>query len=517
MKFIGKCYLATLVAAALLGSHGSLASELKLAALFSDHAVLQGGQPIPVWGWAEPGDAVTVVFAGQEKSTVAGAEGKWEVRLDPLPPDTQSRQLKVLSTKSPAGLVVEDVLVGEVWLGSGQSNMAMQVAGSRDFDEEQKTADWPLVRMFTERSGPALEPQSDASGRWVICSPKTVGSFSGVLYFFGRDLHREMKVPVGLINSSEGGVPIESWIPAEVQANAGAELKTRYESLLRDWQMFDVPAAEKDHENAMATWETNLAAAKTAGAALPRQPYPGDLRQHQRQGPPGGLFNGKIAPLAPYAVRGILWYQGEHNAYWDTARLYQYQLPELVHSWRDTWGAELPFAWVQLPNINRGEEWALVREGMLKTLSLPKTGMVVTIDIGEAHNIHPLNKQDVGGRLAQWALGEVYGKEVPATSGPLPAGHEIRGREVVLSFAHTDGGLQAKDGELTGFKIAGDDRQWLPARARIDGEHVVVSHPNVESPVAVRYAFDGNPECNLVNGAGLPASPFRTDDWPVLR
>lgn len=516
MKTSQNIYLFALLTATLLTAQQGQASEFKLAALFSDHAVLQSEQAIPVWGWAEPGDTVTVTFGEQQKSTITDSSGKWKVRLEPEPPGKQSRQLVASSAKTQTDLVAEDILVGEVWLGSGQSNMAMRVSGCKDFDQERIAADWPQIRMFNKNSGQANDPRPDANGKWIVCSPRTVGSFSGTLYFFGRKVHSEMKVPVGLINSSDGGVPIESWIPADVQIKTPI-LRTRYETLLHEWQTFDISAAEKEHEAAMEQWEKDVTAANAAGTPLPRRPYPGALRQHHRQGAPGGLFNGKINPLIPYAIRGVLWYQGEHNAYWETADLYQHQLPELIHSWREEWGSELPFAWVQLPNINRGKEWALVREAMLKALHLPKTGMAVTIDIGEVHNIHPLNKQDVGNRLALWALGEVYDRKVPATSGHLPAGHEIRGSEVVLSFAHTDGGLQAKGAELTGFKITGPDRQWLPARARIDGDQVVVSHPEVESPVAVRYAFDGNPECNLVNGAGLPASPFRTDDWPVLR
>jgi len=513
MNFV-RIYLATALTAALLSGHPGMAAELELANLFSDHLVLQREREVPVWGWAEPGEAVTVAFGDQRKAATADATGKWRVNLDPMPASAVPRQLTATSSKSRVGVTVENVLVGEVWLGSGQSNMAMQMSGCRDFAEEQRTAQWPQIRMFTDRSGPAIEPQSNTKGNWVVCSPKTVGSFSGTLYCFGREIHRELNVPVGLINSSVGGTPIESWMPVEVQTQV-PELRARHEALLREWQTFDVAAAGKEHENAMVQWEKDVAAATKAGTPPPRRPYPGALRQHQRQGAPGGLFNGKIAPLVPCALRGILWYQGEHNAYWETAGLYQHQLPLLVQSWRERWGTELPFAWVQLPNLARGQEWALVREGMLKTLRLPETGMAVTIDIGEAHNIHPRNKQDVGKRLALWALGEVYGREVPATSGPLPGGFEIRGAEVVLSFTHTDGGLRAKGGELTGFMLAGADRQWLPAWARIEDNQVVVSHPEVESPVAVRYAFDGDPQCNLINGAGLPASPFRTDDWPV--
>ena len=228
----------------------------------------------------------------------------------------------------------------------------------------------------------------------------------------------------------------------------------------------------------------------------------------------GGLFNGKIAPLIPYAIRGALWYQGEANTTPAKASLYEHQLALLVRDWRTRWGTELPFAWVQLPNfLGAGRDWPIVREAMLKTLALPKTGMAITIDVGEANDIHPKDKQTVGHRLAQWALGSVYAQKVAATSGPLPAGHEIRGREMILRFRHTEGGLVAQGGPLTGFVVAGADRKWAPAQARLVGNTVVISAPEVPAPVAARYAWENFPTCNLYNGAGLPASPFRTDDW----
>ena len=232
---------------------------------------------------------------------------------------------------------------------------------------------------------------------------------------------------------------------------------------------------------------------------------------HQQKGGVGGLFNGKIAPLIPYAIRGAIWYQGEANTHGFKAQFYQYQLPLLVSDWRTRWGSEFPFAWVQLPNFTADEGWCLVREAMLKSLKVPNTGMAVAIDIGEPKNIHPKNKQEVGRRLGMWALGAVYGKNV-ATSSPLPAEHAASGHEMVVTFSHADGGLVAKGGALKGFVIAGADHQWKPAQARIEGNRVIVSSPDVPQPVAVRYAWADNPDCNLYTAAGLPASPFRTDD-----
>jgi sialate O-acetylesterase len=275
----------------------------------------------------------------------------------------------------------------------------------------------------------------------------------------------------------------------------------------------DIEVLKAVYEKQRAKWVEDAKKAKAEGKQPPRAPRnPVELRQ--RKGNVGGLFNGKISPLIPYAVRGMLWYQGEANTTDAKAPFYQHQLPLLVNDWRKRWGSEIPFAWVQLPNFTRpGEGWPIVREAMLKTLKLPKTGMAITIDIGEQKNIHPANKQEVGRRLSLWALSSVYGKKVDSASGPLPAGHEVKGDKIVLKFTHADGGLKAKGGDLTGFMIAGEDKQWKKAAAQIEGDRVIVCSPEIAKPVAVRYAWQDWPECNLTNGAGLPASPFRTDDW----
>ena len=424
-------------------------ADVKLPALFSEHMVLQEGKPAPVWGWADPGEEVVVSIAGQTKTTRAAKTGKWLVKLAPIP----SGGPFTLHVKGKNDLAVEDVLVGEVWLGSGQSNMAHPAAEARDFEGTKAAADLPAIRMFKVESKGATNAQDDCVGSWKVCSADTVGRFSAVLFFFGRELHKSLGVPVGLINSSVGATAIESWISPEAQKAKHGE---------------------------------------------------------------GELFNGKIAPLIPYALGGAIWYQGEANARSpEQARKYHTQLVRLVKDWRARWGYPFPFAWAQLPNFSgRAEAWCLVREGQLQALELPRTGMAITVDIGDSGNIHPKNKQETGRRLSLWALGTVYGRPVTATSGPLPAGRQFRAHEVVLKFTHTEGGLLAQGGELKGFTIAGKDRQWQPAQARIVGETIIVSHPAIAQPAAVRYAWQDNPDCNLYNGAGLPASPFRTDDWP---
>ena len=484
-----------------------LRADVRLPAIFSDHLVLQRDTPVPVWGWADPGEDVAVSVAGRSAQAKAGADGRWRVTLEPL----VAGPAGTLTVRGRNTLVIQDVLVGEVWLGSGQSNMAMTVSRARDADQEAAAANFPLIRMFKEESGPAATAQAEGKGRWLVCTPANVGGFSAALYFFGRELHRVLQAPVGLIDSSVGGTPIESWIAADAQ-RATPELQASLAPAARPDAVADAAAREK-YARDLAAWETAQQRARAEKRKAPRRPQdPADVVA--RKGNLGGLFNGKIAPLVPFALKGILWYQGEANSMPDKAPFYAAQLRLLVTDWRARWGAEVPFAWAQLPNFGGpGRDWPTVREAMLRTLALPRTGMAITIDIGEEKDIHPKNKQEVGRRLALWALGTVYGRPVPATSGPLPAGHEVRGGEIAVRFTHTDGGLVARGGTLQGFVIAGEDRQWHPAQARIAGEQVLVSSPAVARPVAVRYAWENFPTCTLANAAGLPATPFRTDTW----
>jgi sialate O-acetylesterase len=497
-----------------LGGLPLAAADLRLASVLSDHMVLQRDKPIAIWGWADPGEAVTVSFAGQSRSATADGTGKWSMKLDALNASTVPRALVVAGTQG-RKLEVQDVLVGEVWLGSGQSNMAMTVAGCYHFEKEQEAATLPLIRHYRESSGPAEQPQAEGRGAWQICTPDTVGGFSAALYFFGREIHREVGVPVGIINTSVGGTPIESWVAAEVQSSA-PETKANYDTRLEAHRKFDPAQAPALHEKQLAIWKKASEKAKAEGKPFVVPPPKDPLAMWRLKGGPSELFNGKVINLVPYTLRGMLWYQGEGNAK-SNPDLYHKQLTQLVTSWRALWQDEVPFAWVQLPNYTSpGEGWPRVREAMLKTLTLPKTGMAVTIDLGDAKDIHPKNKQDVGKRLSYWALGTVYGKNVPAISGPLPDGSTVTGDTVTVSFKHTNGGLKSiTGGPLTGFQIAAADQQWQPAEATILGETVIVSSPNVARPVAVRYAWKDWPDYSLANGAGLPASPFRTDDWPA--
>lgn len=476
--------------------------------------VLQRQVPVPVWGWADPGETVTIQIAGQTKTATANAEGKWSLKLDKLSADAPV----TLTVKGRNTIVLQDVLAGEVWLASGQSNMQLPVNDVWNSGKETTTANFPQMRMFTVTHRPATTPQSDCEGQWVVCSPATVGKFSAAAYFFARDLHQKLKSPVGVIHASWGGTPIEAWTSMERM-----ESRSGFEPVFKAWAdklrvPYDEEKAEAQYQRALEVWTNTVAKRKAGGEKAPPLPEKqGDPRLHKNY--PANLFNGMIAPVIPYAIRGAIWYQGENNANSTYPRLYARQLPLLINDWRERWSqGEFPFAWVQLPNfepdpkVSASQGWPIVREAMLKTLSVTNTGMAITIDVGDAKNIHPLNKQAVGKRLALWARAKVYGENIPH-SGPLPAGHRIDGSRIIVSFTHTDGGLVAKDGELRGFEIAGQDQKWAPATAQIQGDLVIVSRSEIASPVAVRYAWSDNPSCNLYNGAGLPASPFRTEDW----
>ena len=483
--------------------------DLKLPALISDHMVIQAGQPFYIWGWAKPGDAVTVSIADQSASTTAVSDGTWRVRLGKLAASDKPQQLTVEGRST---LTVNDVLVGEVWLASGQSNMAFQFKSSQYPAAESAAANLPSIRMFTVKQHATRIPQADCQGEWIVASPDAVQSFSAVAWFFGKDLHQKLKTPVGMINSSWGGTDIAAWTSEDAQLKVPA-LKVNIEAWLKKAATFDEPAAKAAHAKRLAAYKEAAAKAKTAGTPAPRapryEPHP-DIYQNR----PANLYNGMIAPLLPYTLRGTIWYQGEHNcATLEKASLYATQLPLLVQDWRNKWRANFPFAWVQLPGYEPASFRPLVREAMLKSLAVPNTGMAITVDVGEANAKHPKDKKSVGDRLSLWAQARVYRQKLPAFSGPLPLSHEIKGNQILLKFDHAQTGLKAHGDKVEGFLIAGTDQQWKPATAQIVGRDVIVSHPDIPQPAAVRYGWASNPTGNLFNNAGLPASPFRTDTW----
>ena len=637
-------------------------ADVRLPAIISDNMVLQQGTKVRIWGVANPGEKVMVTFENNSQTAVADAQGHWQVRLGPLKAGGPSDLL----VKGDNLLTIKNVLVGEVWLCSGQSNMEWPLINTIGGAEVVAQANNPEIRLFTVEHHTADKPQSDLEGHWVVTTPDEAAHFSAVGYFFGRELQQRLKIPVGLIDSSWGGTPAEAWTSLEA-LRTSPELKAileRHESSLNP-----LPQTREAYARALAQWEEkNLYIDKenkgeTAGFAnpgsnttgwetmeLPQQfetagmlidgavwfrkvvdlpeswsgkdlvlnlppiddydvtyfngtkvgsigretpnsytvprkyLIPGSLvhaganliavrvfdsageggfsrggkmaltpqgadesqaislrgvwdykveqalePKHpdwgsrpeavgvSNQNNPSALYNAMIAPLVPFALRGAIWYQGESNA----SRAYQYRtlFPIMIRDWRNRWGSVFPFYFVQLANwhANKAEpdesDWAELREAQTLTLREAQTGMAVTIDIGDENDIHPRNKLDVGRRLAAWALAGTYGQKV-VPSGPLFDGYSIEGNKVRIRFKHAAGLKTIDGGPPKGFAIAGEDHKFVWAEARLDGDTVIVSSPMVSRPVAVRYGWADNPLANLYNQAGLPASPFRTDDWP---
>ncbi len=632
------------------GSHVAI-GDVRVAEIFGDNMVLQRDVEVPVWGWAAANDEISVSARDQSVTSRADADGKWMARLRPM---DLGEPFPITIAGPDNTITLKNVVVGEVWICSGQSNMEWPVVASANAAEEMAAASYPLIRHVKITRQTALEPQSDTrNSGWQVCSPQTVGNFTAVGYYFARDLHQQLNVPIGLINSSWGGTMVEAWTSAE-SLKGHPDFAARMKQIERE--AADLPAARRRYAEQFKLWKqefdqamkaTDEFAASTVddtdwtqlqapghweqqgfgsfdgvawyrrtvdlpeplrgkklslslakiddedrtfvngqligttsghnvarrytvppevnnqnamtiavqvrdfqGAGgfhgqsnqmaihhgssepipisgkwkfqttdlarqLPPQPKPPGL-----EGPhhPSVLFNAMIHPLIPFAYRGVIWYQGESNA----NRAFQYRslFPLLIRDWRQQWNRQVPFYWVQLANFRPAVDapgssaWAELREAQSLALKLPATGQAVIIDIGEAQDIHPRNKQDVGRRLARHALQKNYGVAVEY-SGPQYREMQIEGHRIRLRFNYADG-LQASDGQpLRSFAIAGQDRKFAWADAQVEGEEIVVSSPDVEQPVAVRYAWADNPDrCNLTNDSGLPASPFRTDDWP---
>jgi len=492
-------------------------SDVRLPAIIGDNMVLQAGGRVCLWGWADPNEEIDVRVSWRDVDWTiqADSDGKWIFQM--MAPDSGGPY--EITFKGKNTITVKNILAGEVWVGSGQSNMQWSVKDSANPEQEIAAADHPQIRLFTVERKVAEQPQSDCIGKWVTCSPETIPTFSAVAYYFGRELHQELKQPVGLIHSSWGGTPAEAWTsPAALQENPSLEpILTRYRQALAVY-----PQALVQYKENLEKWQAAAEQAKAEKKPVPSRP--GAPMGPDSPHSPSGLFNAMIAPLIPYTIRGAIWYQGESNA----GRAYQYRdlFPTMIKSWWDSWQEQgdddFPFLFVQLANYMAGKDepgdsaWAELREAQLMTLEVPKTGMAVTIDIGDAKDIHPKNKQDVGKRLALWALANTYGKKV-VYSGPLYRSMIRRDNKIVLRFDHVGSGLVARGGEpLRGFAIAGADRKFVWAEAKIEGDTVVVGSDGIAEPVAVRYAWADNPVCNLYNQAGLPASPFRTDTWPGI-
>ena len=507
---------------ALLG----LRADVRLPAVLSDHMVLQADAAVAVWGWAQPGEELTVSLPGQSHTAKAGEDGKWTLKLDPMKASATPVAMTVAGRNT---LTVNDVLVGEVWLASGQSNMEMQIKGKMHgavdhADEEVAAANHPEIRMFMHEAPFAIygtevppgEPMADRPGHWHVCSPETVADFSALGYFFARNLRQELGSPMGILSAAVGGTPIEAWTSlAAQQSDPGLK------PVLDDWQKrlagFEPGREQAEYLKKKEAWVMQRAEAAKKGEAAPKAPLPFKNLAVMN---PGVLFNGVIAPLIPYTIRGCIWYQGERNAQGPLTGYYGSQLRTLIADWRTRWGSDFYFAWTQLPRFQKEQQlpsepngWGVVvRDEMRKTLAVPRTGMAITIDYGGEKEGRPTNKLEFAARLSPVVLHDVYARPIPVWSGPLFREAHRDGGTMVLTFDHAKG-LKSADGELQGFAIAGADKKFVWAKARIEEGKVAVSSDAVPGPVAVRYAWAANPKCNLVNEAGLPASPFRTDDW----
>ena len=508
-------------------SIGALArADVKLPSIFTDHMVLQRGEPVAVWGTAAGGEEVKVSFAGQTKTMKADHKGKWKVTLDSLRENAKPAELVVAGKNT---VTIKDVLVGEVWICSGQSNMQWTVSSSNNAEQEIKAAKFPAIRMFNIDRETSMTPQDDCKGAWFEANSQNVGSFSAVGYFFGRNLHQALNVPVGLINTSWGGTRVEAWTSMEA-------LKQRpsAKAMLDDWvksaKTYNEAKEKADYEKRAADYKALRAKLDAENAKLPpdkRKPIPRGpqppVHPEKNQHYPASIYNRMIASIIPYGVKGAIWYQGESNQ--RRAMQYQELLPTMINDWRTRWADEFSFYIVQLAEFGNGKPptteagvpdvWAELQEAQLLTaLTLPKTGLAVTNDIGEEKDIHPKNKQEVGRRLALWALAKDYGKAGALYSGPIYKGSKTEDGKVRVTFDQATG-LKTRDGKAPGtFQIVGADQKWQWAKAKIDGESVVVWNDAVKKPVGVRYAWTAwSKDDNLVNKDGLPASCFRTDDF----
>jgi sialate O-acetylesterase len=533
-------------------------AEVKMPAIFGDHMVLQQEATLPVWGTADAGEKVTVTVGKESGSATAGADGKWMVKLKALAASAQP----VTMTMTVAGknsLKFEDVLVGEVWICSGQSNMEFDRGGVKSFGGVADAAtavaqaNDPQLRLFLVKKGLSLDPLAEVTGQWQVCMPESAALFSGVGYFFGRDLRKALNRPVGLIGTYWGGTPAQAWtslsglkkdpeLAGYVEehdkrvanfAAATAAYPAQLAAFKADeeaWQK-DVGATFVPLLNA---WKKSAAEAQANGTAVPPAPVPSQPKPRGPVSPVGGpgtpatLFNAMIAPLIPYAIKGTIWYQGEANA--GAPEQYRVLFARMITDWREKWGeGNFPFLFVQLAAFGKdgpSDTWPYLRESQLKTLALPKTGMATVVDIGNPKDIHPKDKEDVGGRLALAARHVAYGEKL-VYSGPIYDAMKVEGGAVRVSFTHLGSGLTIgaapwmapgvqplPTDKLVGFVVAGADKNWVEADAKIDGNDVVVSSAQVAAPVAVRYDWQNSPSGNLYNKDGLPASPFRTDEWP---
>lgn len=481
--------------------------------LFNENAVLQRNAIVPIWGTAREGEQVTVAFAGQQVTTTTGHDGKWLLKLQPL----KAGGPFTMVITGDNTLTFSNVLVGEVWVCSGQSNMAMVLAPRAgqipilNWEAERDQANYPQIRQFRVSYNPSGVPVASVNAKWMICSPQTVGDFSAVAYFFASDLHRKLKVPIGLLFSAVGGTPAEFWTSYTALNNTPEQKRwaLAYDRAVKQYPI-DLEKYQQAQPALLEKYNTAAEQAKKDNKPLPKKPAA--PQDPAKTGAAGGLYNGMIAPLQPYAVKGIIWYQGESND--QNAVAYQSLFSSMIADWRKGWGqGNIPFLFVQIAPYKGLSPW--IRDAQLQTWrNTPNTAMVVTTDCGEEEDIHPKNKRPVGDRLALAASVLAYGEKTEY-SGPLFQSLTVNGSQAVLRFTHYKK-LVAKGGPLKGFVIAGSDGNFVPATAEIKGKTIVVYSPEVQAPVAVRYGWVNTPDVNLYNEKELPASPFRTDTQQKL-
>lgn len=496
--------------------HLSLLSQatVKPNTLFTNNGVLQQGVVVPVWGTANNNEQVTVEFAGQTITTIA-INGKWMVKLQPLKANSTPLTMTI---KGENTVTINNILVGEVWLCSGQSNMGFPVRSVRALppfakvEEVLKDANnYPHLRQYTIpliKSTTTPSIINDANGKWLVCDSNNVKNFSAVAYFFARELYKKLNIPIGIINSSYGGTAIENWMSKET-LESFPELKiifTNYEKAMTEFPK-KLEEYNKNEKYLLEAFSRDSADAKKYGTAMPRKPAP-PMSPAERGGPTG-LWNTMIYPLIPYAIKGCVWYQGEANA--SRGMQYRTLLPALMNSWRSTWSmGDFPFIVIQIPGWkNHSPE---LREAqLLTTQKIKNSSMVVITDCDDTLDVHPGNKEPVGIRASLQAKALVYGEKKTEYMGPVYETMKIEGNKIILTFSHCNGGLEAKDGELKDFIIAGADKKFIPAKAVIDKNKVIVSAEGIDKPTAVRLGWRFNPQINLYNKEGLVASAFRTD------
>jgi sialate O-acetylesterase len=481
-------------------------AEVKLPKVLSDHMVLQRDAPIHIWGWADPGEQVTISLLSQKQTVAAGDLGKWSVFLAPQPAGGPYN----ITVGGNNTITISDVLIGDVWFASGQSNMEMPLKGFpgsavlKDGLQEIANATQPQIRLLRVHQRPSNHPLPDLVDPdevWTLCTPETAADFSAVAYFFGREIQQREKVPVGLIDDTWGGTPVEAWVSLD-----GLSADASLMPVFQEWsKMADMTA---DTTAIIAREKRETEAAKLANQPLPQHPW----HPNPDSWAPAYLYNGMVAPFIDFGIKGVIWYQGESNSRKAMAPMYSRVFPTLIYDWRSKWReGDFPFLYAQISSFtsNESEQWGVIRDAQRRALSLTNTGMAVTLDVGQADNVHPPDKQTVGHRLALAARDLAYGEQIEY-SGPLFRQAVTEGASMRVWFDHGEG-LTAKGGALTGFETAGDDHKFVPASAKIDYDQVVVSAPEVKSPRFVRYAWANFSTANLYNSAGLPASTFSSE------